>query len=434
MKLIALALCAAAVCGAGAQTIPQDSVAAIPCAIVPLPADSLWTPADSMVYETSPLPSVIFLPAVYTGYDRALPAEVRPTGPEATDSVPDWLSQAVNIRRFGDALMQRHAVFHPAQVPYNIHTMAAPPKKYVAKADPMSSLTVFEEIAATPVVVAEKPEMAGSEVAKRHWLNKFGALLQFSQAFVSPNWYQGGNNSLNLIADFTYSSNLNTKFHPKLLFENFFQWRTALASAPDDPYRPYSLTENRLQLNTKFGYKAVYNWYYSFTAMLKTPVFCGYKNGTQTRTASFFSPGELNVGVGMTYNAKALKDKFTVSLSISPLSYNLKTCIDPKIDETTFGITKGHKGFNAIGSSLEANWEWKLCYNVAWKSRVFAFTDYKHFQTDWQNQFAFTINRFLSANLNVDMRYDSSQEVKTSWHQFQLRELLSLGFTYTFSH
>lgn len=392
--------------------------------------------ADSVaVCETAALPSVVFLPAVYTGYDRALSSLVRRLPDQAmTDTIPAWLAREADTRRFAAALMQHHAINYPWQVPYNISTMAAPPKKYVAKADPTTALTVFEEVGAAVAPVVPPPaQLAVSDMARQHWLNKLGVLLQFSQAYVSSNWYQGGNNSLNLIADFTYQSNLNTKFHPKLLFENFFQWRTALASTPDDPYRKYNLTENRFQINTKFGYKALYNWYYSFTGMLKTPVFNGYKNGTQTRTASLFSPGELNLGLGMTYNGKALKDRFTVSLSISPASYNLKTCIDPKIDETSFGIDRGRKVFNSIGSSLEANWEWKFCYNVAWKSRVFAFTDYEHFQADWQNQFAFTINRWLSANLNVDMRYDSSAPAVGQWRQIQLRELLSLGFTYTFT-
>lgn len=403
-------------------------------------ADSLFAATDSLDDRvvTEPLPAVMFLPAVYTGYDRTLPstAELFAEPVESDTSLPEWLNRTIRSRRFAKKLMQTHAINSPWQVPYNISTMAEPPKKYVAKADPSSAVTIFEEIGAMPgaVTVDNPAALAVSEVKKQHWLNKFNTLLQFSQAFVSPNWYQGGNNSLNLIADFSYQSNLNTKFHPNLMFENFFQWRTALTSTPDDPFRPYSLTENRFQINTKFGYKAIYNWYYSFQGLLKTPIFCGYKSSSTTRTASFLSPGELNLGVGMTYNLTTKNKKFNLSLSISPLSYNLKTVIDKKIDETAHGLEEGHRTLNSIGSSLEANWDWKICYNVAWKSRVFVFTDYKVYQYDWQNQFAFTINRFLSANLSVDLRYDSSMHKTTQWYKTQLRELFSLGFTYTLTH
>lgn len=403
-------------------------------------SDSLASAMDSIGFIpiTEPLPDIMFLPAVYTGYDRNLHNEMSQlTAPTATsDTIPQWLGRKVRTRRYANALLQSLAINHPDQVPYNISTMPEPPKKYIAVVDPESTVVVFREVGAMPgAVVVEKPtDLAAAEIIRQHWLNKLGIQLQFSQAFVSPNWYQGGNNSLNLVADFTYQSNLNTKFHPNLMFENYFQWRTVLASTPDDPYRAYSLTENRFQINSKFGYKAFQKWYYSFNGMLKTPVFNGYKNGTETRTASFMSPGELNIGLGMSFNTQNKKGTFKYGLSISPLSYNLKTVIDKKVSETSHGLEEGRRTKSSYGSNLEMNWEWKMAYNVFWKSRIFCFTNYDYFQTDWQNQFSFTINRFLTANLNVDMRYDSSVRGVTAWKQLQLREQISLGFSYTISH
>ncbi|MCM1309831.1 MAG: DUF3078 domain-containing protein [Bacteroides sp.] len=403
--------------------------------------DSLLQAADTLGSRPviiDKLPVDVFLTAVYTGYDPALPSnEELFSKSVGSDATPDWLDRAMRTRVFANRMMQTHAINAPWQVPYNIRTMAAPPKQYVATVDPITAATVFEEIGVTPseVVAGTITDIAApEEVRKQHWLNKFNVLLQFSQAFVSPNWYQGGNKSLNLLGDFKYESKLNTKFHPNLMFENYFQWRTVMTSTPDDPYRAYSLTENFLQINSKFGYKAIHNWYYSVQGMFKTPIFCGYKSGTQTRTASFMSPGELNLGVGMTYNYTSKNKKFNLSLSISPLAYDLKTVIDPKVDEVAQGLKEGTKALNAVGSNIEANWDWKICYNVSWHSRVFFFTDYKKYQYDWQNQFAFTINRWLSANLNVDLRYDTSMHETTQWKKFQLRELFSLGFSYTINH
>lgn len=396
--------------------------------------DSIFAVMDSVgfVPVTRPLPQVLFLPPVYTGYDRALAGTRIGRTPSHADGMPDWLTASLAARKFANELMQHHAINNLAYVPYNINTMPDPPKKFVAIADPMSTVVSFREAGAMPgEVKADKPEDIGKvEITKQHWLNKFGVLLQFSQGYVSPNWYQGGNNSLNLISDFTYQTNLNTKFHPNLMFENAFQWRTALASTPDDPYRSYSLTENRFQINSKFGYKAFKKWYYSFNGMLKTPVFNGYKGGTMTRTAALMAPGEVNVGLGMSYNLTTKNQKFKYSLSISPLSYNLKTYLDTQV-RANAGAPKYKSSY---GSNIEMNWEWKMSYNIFWKSRIFAFTNYEYVQADWQNQFGFTINRWLSANLNVDLRYDSSMKVTTNWKQLQLREILSLGFTYNISH
>jgi len=433
LKKLLISCMVSMLCGTTSAQLLTDNVA--PLSV----SDSLLAVVDTVGFEpvVNRLPVVVFLPAVYTGYDRTIPSTQEFFNSSIDDdgqSLPLWLRRVLRTQTLVNMLRQSHNINAPWQVPYNIKTMAAPPKQYVATVDPNTAATIFEEIGALPGGVDVENVLgveAQQEVRKQHWLNKFTSLIQFSQAFVSPNWYQGGNNSLNLIADFTYNTKLNPRFHPKLMFENFFQWRTALASTPDDEYRPYSLTENRFQINSKFGYKAIYNWYYSFQGVFKTPIFRGYKNNSMTRTASFLSPGELNIGIGMTYNMATKNKKFDLSLSISPLSYNLKTVIDKEIDEVSQGLEKGHKTLSQYGSSIEANWNWKICYNVAWHSRFFFFTDYSKYQYDWQNRFEFTINRFLSANLNVDMRYDTTMNPTTSWKKMQLREIFSLGFTYT---
>ncbi len=390
---------------------------------------------DSLEVEpqvlTAPLPRVLFLPPIYMPFSYDIRPIVITTKENDVTPGLQWLQAQGNAFALGKLIRQTHAINHPADVHLNLYTLPEPPKAYVLTADPENATYIFTE---APTLSTTPVEIAPTEIKKQHWLNKFGTNIQFSQAFISPNWYQGGNNSLNMIADFTYQSNLNTKFHPKLLFENFFQWRTALQSATDDPYRKYSLTENRFQINSKFGYKAANNWYYTITGVLKTPVFNGYKKGTQTRTASFFSPGELNIGAGMTYNFKNKKENFTLGVTLSPISYNLKTCLDRKINETSFGIKEGKKSFHSYGSSAEITWSWNICYNVAYTSRIFCFTDYDYFQGDWQNQFRFTINRFMTANLNVDLRYDTSANSDSHWHKLQLRELFSLGFTHYFTH
>ncbi len=403
-----------------------------------LSADSLAVEAfelDSFLVEplrpVVPLSRVIFLPPIYMPFSYEIQPIVLQVGNKHIITGLEWLQSEADARAFSDLIRQTHALNHPSDVHLNLYTLPEPPKVYVLTADPEHATYTFTEAPSLSTAPVDIPQ---TEIKKQHWLNKFTTNIQFSQAYVSPNWYQGGNNSLNLIADFKYESKLNTKFHPNLLFENFFQWRTALQNTPDDPYRKYSLTENRFQINTKFGYKAAHNWYYTITGMLKTPILNGYKKGTQTRTASFLSPGELNFGAGMTYNMTTQNKKFSLGVTLSPISYNLKTCIDKKINETSFGIKEGHKALHSYGSSAEITWSWNICYNVSWSSRIFAFTNYDYFQGDWQNQFKFTINRFLTANLNVDLRYDTSAGSDSYWHKLQLREIFSLGFTYTLSH
>ena len=68
-------------------------------------------------------------------------------------------------------------------------------------------------------------------------------------------------------------------------------------------------------------------------------------------------------------------------------------------------------------------------------SRLFVFTDYTYLQSDWENTISFDINRFLSTQLYVHVRYDSSTPrlEDSKWHTWQIKEILSLGFSYKFA-
>lgn len=435
-----LALCVAAASFTLAAQDVTPTIAEIlgVTAVEEVYADSVAPqPLDSLPSVTSPMPKVLFMPALYMPYNQDIHPVDLGKRTVTIGSELQWLEAAIQAQQIADFLRQYHAINHPQDVHLNYFSLPEPPKQFVLSADPETATFIFTEV---PTIQAAPVEVAPVEVKKQHWLNKFNANIQFSQAYVSPNWYQGGTSSLNMIADFTYQSNLNTKFHPKLLFENFFQWRTALQRTKDDEAggRGFTLNENRFQINSKFGYKAAHNWYYTLAAVFKTPILLDFNKNGQ-RTASFLSLGELNVGAGMTYNFTNKQNTFTLGVTISPISYNLKTCINPKVYATNnFGIPDGHKTYSTYGSSTEITWNWKICHAVNYSSRIFAFTNYKYFQGDWQNQFGFTITRWLTANLNVDMRYDTSVSPAghdwKGWKQFQLRELISLGFTYTFNH
>lgn len=398
--------------------------------------DSLLTEwPDSLAVDPSlPMPPTLFLPATFLGYDSAVDSAARSLSAPPADE-PVWLSRNLGANHLARALHQHFTMLHPDGVPYNYFTLPTPPEQYVMVADPDKAIMVLRHLPAASAPAKDDISVAKVDYTRQNWINRLGINFQFSQGYVSPNWYQGGNSALNIIADFTYNTKLNDKFHSRLMFENFFQWRTALSSTQDDPYRKYSLTENRFQINSKFGYRAIYNWYYSFTGMFKTPVLNGYKVGTNNRTSSFLSPGELNVGLGMTYNHKAKNGRFDISLSISPLSYNLKTVLDDKVYATDRnGLVEGHHTKSSYGSTFEMNFTWKPDRNIQWKSRLFFFTNYDNYQADWQNTWDFTINRFLSARLKCDLRYDSARKPMGSWKRLQLNEYLSFGFAYAITH
>ncbi len=370
------------------------------------------------------LPLSMYLPTVFCNYDMNLGQQT------LQDSVfgDNWAENVVNTRRRANRFNQRYMLDNAGQVRYNISTLPEAPKKYVATVDPTKASITVEEIAVT--ADKAKDDVEAVEVKKRNWLHDFQGLVQFSQAYNSPNWYQGGNNNLNMIVNAVWSVKLNPAFNSKLLFENTVSYKLAMNSAPDDSLRNYSISEDLFQINTKFGLKARKHWYYSMTMQFKTQLLNNYKKNTQDLSAAFLSPGELNLGLGMTYSTTTKKCDFNASLA--PFSYNLKTCVNSRMNPETFGIKPGKKTVSQIGSNIDCKLVWKMSYNITFTSRLTAFTNYDYVQSDWENTLAFTINKFLSTQVYVHLRYDSqgARFEDSNWRKWQVKEILSFGFSY----
>ncbi|MDE6378605.1 MAG: hypothetical protein K2K72_07665 [Duncaniella sp.] len=108
---------------------------------------------------------------------------------------------------------------------------------------------------------------------------------------------------------------------------------------------------------------------------------------------------------------------------------------DNRLNVKSYGIEEGHHSVSEYGSSCEGKVSWQICENISLRSRLFTFTNYEYIQGDFENTISFTINRFLSTQIFVHMRYDSSSPVveDTDWHKFMMKEILSFGFTYKFA-
>lgn len=377
------------------------------------------------------LPDAFFLPPVYDTFrfDNSLKIGDKA---HSDDEFMRWSEDQAVLNRQMVSLRRNLYFNHPELVHYTLEALPDAPQQYQAVIDP-SDFT----ISVTPAVNGPEgaPTIAAPEIKKRHWIRTFNASLQFSQAYVSPNWYQGGNDNLNALANIYYNVKLNQEYHPNLLFETTAQYKLGMNNAPDDSIHSYNVSEDVLQINTTFGVKAAHRWYYSFTGQFKTQILSSYKSNSRELRASFLSPGELTAGIGMTYNYANKRKTFNFDASVAPLSYNLRTCITDRIDHGLYDIKPDRKTVSKFGSSAELKLAWKITYNIQLLSRIFAFTDYDSFQADWENTLSMDINRFLSTQIYVHARYDSStpREPDSDWHKLQVKEIFSIGFSYKFA-
>jgi len=370
------------------------------------------------------------MPQVYDTYHFANPLKI---GENLTSGDPwmEWIEDYELLDRQVHDLRYNLFLNHPELVRYNLSSLPEAPKQYQATVNPADFSITVDDNVVKPVA----PTISGQEVKKRHWIRTFNASLQFSQAYVSPNWYQGGNNNLNALAQLYYNVKLNQAYHPNLLFDFTAQYKLGVNNAPDDSIHAYNISEDLLQVNTTFGVKAAKRWYYSFTAQFKTQLLNSYNSNSRDLRSSFLSPGELTAGIGMTYNYINPRKTVQFDASIAPLSYNLKTCVSSRVPHGQFDIDPDRKTAHKFGSSCELKFQWKLTYNIQFRSRIFAFTDYDSFQADWENTLIMDINRFLTTQIYAHARYDTRTPASSdpNWHKLQVKEIFSIGFAYKFA-
>ncbi len=260
------------------------------------------------------------------------------------------------------------------------------------------------------------------------WQRSMKSALQFSQNYVTENWYQGGESNLSImsIQNFKIFRFDDTK---KTEFETTIDMKTGFYTTPSDTVRQFRVNQDLFQVNTKYGIRAFEKWYYTASLLFKTQVFNSYKANSDELSTQFLSPAELNLSVGLDYKHQNKDKTFTWSMLIAPLAYNLRYVANiERIDEKRFGIEEGKHSLNQFGSSLTNNLEWKISKNVTWTSRLFFFSNYTTSQGDFENTFNFSFSRYFSTRLNLHLRYDDDIDPKDD--MFQFRELLSVGFNY----
>lgn len=260
------------------------------------------------------------------------------------------------------------------------------------------------------------------------WDIKGNGYIQASQNYISDNWYKGGESTVSLLSGLTWQFNYDDK--QRLQFENKLEWKLGFITAPSDTVHQYKTNNDLLRLTSKLGYEAFKNWYYTISAEFKTQLFSQYATNSDVKKSAFLSPAELNVGVGMDYKYK--KDNVcNLSVLINPLNYTRYSVWSDEVDPTKFNIEEGKKVSNQLGSRMEATLKWSVFSNLLWDSRLSYTTNYSKVVSEWENTFTFSFNKYFSTKLFVHVRYDDSVTRDEGESFFQLQELMSLGFNYT---
>lgn len=282
--------------------------------------------------------------------------------------------------------------------------------------------------------IPDEPEVVpiGIVVTKPNfWQFKFDGFLQFMQNYFSDNWYKGGESNYSAVGAVTLEVNYNDK--DRILFENKLEMKLGLQTSRSDTVHKVKATNDVLRFTSKLGLQTLKNskkWYYSLQLLAFTQMAQGLKANDSFVYSDFFSPIDMNIGLGMEYRLNALNGKLTGTLNFLPLAYNFRYVSRSTLLDA-YGM-KGKHALHELGAQFTGDIKWALTDFVTWKSRLYAYTSYRRAMIEWENQFEFKVTKYISANLFLYPRFDDSAVRNDSHGYWQFMEYSSLGLSYSF--
>jgi Protein of unknown function (DUF3078)/Protein of unknown function, DUF481 len=206
----------------------------------------------------------------------------------------------------------------------------------------------------------------------------------------------------------------------------------------------FTKTDDRIELNSKYGRKLKGDWYYGGLVNFRTQFNLGYNAGDNINYISkFMAPGYLTIALGFDYKPN---DNF--SFFIAPIAYKL-TVVGDKVlaDRGEYGVDLGERTRSEIGGYARLMYQKKLMENVDFKTKVDAFSNYQNnpqnIDVTWETLLSMKVNKYISASLSTMLIYDDDIDIilepisttnptEQKGPRVQFKEVLNIGFAYIF--
>ena len=248
-------------------------------------------------------------------------------------------------------------------------------------------------VEAMDVPVYDEPEVIPDTVMvqiPKFWTYKGDGFLQFMQNYVSGNWYKGGESNYSMVGALTLEANYDNK--NKWKWDNKLEMKLGFLNSRTDSLHKFKSNEDLIRLTSKLGLEAAKNWYYTLQLQAYTQFTKGYKANDPVIYSDFFSPFNLNLGLGMDYKVESKDKKLTGTINLSPISVNYRyvgrLALGP-----IYGLDEGKHHIWEFGPNMTADLEWKFNEVVTWKTRLYAFTSFKRAEIEWENTFELSVSK-----------------------------------------
>ena len=302
-------------------------------------------------------------------------------------------------------------------------------------------------VCTTTNVFAISPTEADSLKA---WKSEVITTLNFSQVSFT-NWSAGGQSSISATGLIKYKIVYKDSTH---FWNNNID--VAFGIIRQGNLEGFAKSDDRIELNSSYGWSAFHNWYYNMSVNMKSQAAAGYKTPGNTELISdFLAPAYMSLSVGMT---RVNKEK-TFEFQLLPLSGKITYVNNQSLaDEGAFGVDPAVFSANGVleehssgirsefGGSLKFHYGNKIWENVSFDTKATLFSNYKDkaasIDVDWELLVLMKINKYLTANINSHLIYDEDIDIaldldkdgvfETSGPRVQFKELFGLGLSYSF--
>lgn len=279
-----------------------------------------------------------------------------------------------------------------------------------------------------------------------------GNLTQYHQ------WVAGGKDNVAIIGVLNYHANYakgNVAWDNKL---DVAYGSIKTGDLRDKSINDWTKAEDRLELNSKYGYKSSKNWFYSALFNARTQFDAGIDPETKVLTSQLLAPGYFTLALGMDY-----KPNKVFSMFLSPLSGRV-TVVQRQFlaDAGAFGVKAATYDANGIMTAKGKNSRFELgalvrasvvgltvMDNITLDTDLSLFSNYLNNPTrvdvNWNLLFNMKVNKYINVRFSTNMIYDDDINVKQTFYKegkvngaykvdyhpgLQMKNILGVGIAY----
>ncbi|MFD2717253.1 DUF3078 domain-containing protein [Hymenobacter monticola] len=291
-------------------------------------------------------------------------------------------------------------------------------------------LAVMARAQTTPTVIPDPVPTAPAP--EPLWRKSLKTGLGLNESLLSTNWRGGGVNTIGFNALANAKANRKTGAHS---FDNEADFLFAFSQTKGLGYRK---NQDRLFLDTKYGWAMSEKWNMFVSLNLLTQFAPGYKYDQDAAgldrarlTSDFFAPAFLTAAYGFEYRPAPY-----FHLRLAPFAPRL-TVVNRAdrfvaiLGDTPYGVNPGHSTrWEILAAQILAEFDKNISPNVNLKARYLLFANYKNInpqEIDHRLDLGLTakVGKYVNVALTGIALYDYDQD-----HGLQYSQGLTIGVAY----